>query len=266
MVTTRSAAKPTSQRSSAAMATPRTRARSIVRKRQGGKARAASAKEAKREGDRHVPQNCCGRRKQYCKCFKAGRGFAIANSLRRKVFEPITDMVLKSRIFTWRDTSDMPAYQRQIGWRPPMRYSWLFPIAFVWRHFSNEEFWGALAKVVAVLEYQPPRWDVMEEVMRAFYAKGVSYHGGVFYSGAQLVRYRFGSAATSAEWEECDDTQDFIAREVLASEVAWHVATNLKGAYDSLQERRSRHCWKACAEEFLRALHEHTTGIFPITL
>ena len=32
----------------------------------------------------------------------------------------------------------------------PMRHSWLFPIAFVWRHFSNEEFWTALEKKKAV--------------------------------------------------------------------------------------------------------------------
>ena len=37
----------------------------------------------------------------------------------------------------------MLGYTRQIGWEDSMRYSWLFPIAFIWRHFSNEEVWTA---------------------------------------------------------------------------------------------------------------------------
>ena len=35
--------------------------------------------------------------------------------------------VLNSRIHTWRDAGDMPAYMTQIGWTSSMQYSWLFP-------------------------------------------------------------------------------------------------------------------------------------------
>ena len=52
--------------------------------------------------------------------------------------------IAQSRIQTWRDTRDMQGYMRQIGWEDSMRYSWLSPIAFIWRHFSNEELWTAL--------------------------------------------------------------------------------------------------------------------------
>ena len=60
--------------------------------------------------------------------------------------------IAQSRIQTWRGTRDMPGYMRQIGWEDSMRYSWLFPIAVIWRHFSNEEFWTALQQQKAVLQ------------------------------------------------------------------------------------------------------------------
>ena len=75
--------------------------------------------------------------------------------------------IAQSRIQTWRDTRDMPGYMRQIGWEDSMRYSWLFPIAFVWRHFSNEEFWTALQKKKAVLQNQRPNFACMENKMRS---------------------------------------------------------------------------------------------------
>ena len=70
--------------------------------------------------------------------------------------------IAQSRIQTWRDTRDMPGYMREIGWEDSMRYSWLFPIAFIWRHFSNEEFWTALQKKKAVLQNQRPNFACME--------------------------------------------------------------------------------------------------------
>ena len=100
-----------------------------------------------------------------------------------------------------------------------MRYSWLFPIAFIWRHFSNEEFWTALQKARAVLQNQRPNFACMENTMRAFAAQGVSYHGGLFYSGSTLTQYCFPSGAKLPDWTDCPESMDFIAREVLAPKI-----------------------------------------------
>ena len=107
---------------------------------------------AAKPASRHVPANCCGKRKHKCTCFDGGRGLEIARSLRRRKLDHIMPAIAQSRIQTWRDTRDMPGYMRQIGWEDSMRYSWLFPIAFIWRHFSNEEFWTALQQKKAVLQ------------------------------------------------------------------------------------------------------------------
>ena len=143
-----------------------------------------------------------------------------------------------------------------------MRYSWLFPIAFIWRHFSNEEFWTALHKHKAVVQHQQPNFACMENTMRAFAAKGVSYHGGLFYSGSSLAQYRFPSAAKPADWNHCPKSMDFIAREVLALRIVWHVAETFQSEYDALQSKPTRQCWKACTEAFLKAIRNHTKGIF----
>ena len=42
----------------------------------------------------------------------------------------------------------------------------------------------------------------------------------------------------------------------------WHVAGTFKQSYDSLQRQPSRQCWKACTQDFLAQLHEHTAGCF----
>ena len=76
---------------------------------------------------RRIPLNCCGRRKENCTCFTKARGFEIASSFKRKIFDPIPARVRASRIQTWRDTGDMQGYMRQVGWKSSMRYSWLFP-------------------------------------------------------------------------------------------------------------------------------------------
>ena len=221
-----------------------------------------SAAKPATKRQRHIPRNCCGRRPENCKCFKHGRGLEIAKSNKRRKITSIAERVTKSPIQTWRDTGDMPGYMRQIGWNTSMRYSWLFPIAFMWRHFSNEEFWGGLMKIGAVLQNQPPDFGLIEKTMRCFQAEKVSYHGGVFYSGRALTRYRYGSAAKPAKWQECTDIQDFISKEILALEVMWHVAASLKHSFDSLQSQPSRQLWKACTQGFLSKLHEHTSGCF----
>ena len=116
---------------------------------------------------RHIQCNNCGRRKAKCGCFTKGRGLEITQGFKRKLFQPIPRRIEKSRIQTWRDTGDMPAYMQQIGWKATMRYSWLFPIAFTWWHFSNKHLWEALQKNGAVLQNRLPDFAVMEKVLRA---------------------------------------------------------------------------------------------------
>ena len=254
--TLRSALKPKTRHSSA---------KALRRKRPNiprSVAKPTQWKRQKKPMSRHIPLNCCGRRKQRCICFTKGRGLEISRSFKHKKFDSLPPQVLKSRIQTWRDTGDMPGYMRQIGWRASMRYSWLFPIAFVWRHFDNEEFWDALQTIGAVLQNQPPNFALMEQVMRAFQARNVPYHGGIFFSASALTKYRYGSAAKPAKWQECEATQDFITKEILALKVMWHVAISFKQVYDSLQRNPTRQCWRAATEKFLAALQEHTKGIF----
>ena len=114
----------------------------------------SAAKPASKR-QRHILHNCCGRRSENCSCFTHGRGLEIAKSGKRKIITSIAERVAKSPIQTWRDTGDMPGYMRQIGWNASMRYSWLFPIAFMWRHFSNEELWASLMKNGAFIGRNP---------------------------------------------------------------------------------------------------------------
>ena len=72
---------------------------------------------------RRIPLHCCGRRKDICTCCTKARGFTIASSFKRKTFDAIPVKVRASRIQTWRDTADMQAYMRQVGWNSSMRYS-----------------------------------------------------------------------------------------------------------------------------------------------
>ena len=69
-------------------------------------------------------------------------------------------------------------------------------------------------------------------------------------------------AAKPSKWQKCDASQDFITKEILALKVMWHVASNFKRDYDSLQRYPTRRCWTKCTKDVLAALHEHTIGIF----
>jgi hypothetical protein len=226
-------------------------------------AKATAVKRRIGKVSRHIPVNCCGRRNQDCVCFQRNRGLEIANSFQKKVFQPIPAKIQESDIQTWRDTGDMIAYERQITWTSGTRYSWLFPIAFMWRHFSNEQFWKCLQQIGAVRRNSVPNFDLVETAMREFEKNNVSYHGGVFYSGSVLTHYRFCSAAKPAtKWQKCCKKQDFIAREILALKIMWQVARTFKTQYVTLQRQPTRQCWKACTQDFLSALRAHTKGIF----
>ena len=55
---------------------------------------------------------------------------------------------------------------------------------------------------------------------------------------------------------------DFIAREVFALRIVWHVAETFLSEYDALQSKPTRKGWRACTEAFLEAIRNHTKGIF----
>ena len=77
-----------------------------------------------------------------------------------------------------------------------------------------------------------------------------------------MTQYRFHSAAKPPDWTDCPKSMDFIAREVLALRIVWHVAETFLSEYDALQSKPTRQCWKACTEAFLEAIQNHTKGIF----
>ena len=208
---------------------------------------------------RHMPTYCCGRRRFRCVCFTQGRGREIALSVNGKALKSIASAIRESRVQTWKDTADMPAYVKQIGWQDDFRYSWLFPIAFLWRHFSNEHFWEALRACQGVKPNQRPDFNQMEKVMRHFHNAGVPYHGGLFYSGSSLTHYR---TATNSKWCPVPKGMDFIAKEVLSLKIAWDVASSLHQRFDELQEQHTRQRWKACTQDFLKAIQAHTRGAF----
>ena len=97
-----------------------------------------------------------------------------------------------------------------------MRYSWLFPIALTWRHFSNKHLWEALQKNGAMLQNRLPDFAVMEKVLQAFTVKNVPCHDGIFYSGMSLKKYRWRNVD---KWRKCKANQDFISREILALKI-----------------------------------------------
>ena len=77
----------------------------------------------------------CGRYKNRCLCFTSGRGKEIAQSFQLKIFNQIPPKVKNSQIQTPQDTKDMTAYLRQMNHN--MKFEFLWPTAFTWRHFSN---------------------------------------------------------------------------------------------------------------------------------
>ena len=227
-----------------------------------GAAKPSNAKKphaaSQTQGSRHLPCYTCGLRQAKCNCFSKGRGLEITRGFKRKLFQSIPQRVKKSRIQTWHDTGDMSAYKQQIGWNDTMRYWWLFATAFTWRHFSNSHVWTALEKNKAVLQNQLPDFAAMEKVLRAFKAGNVSYHGGLFYSGSSMKRYRW---CNTDKWIKCKANQDFITREILALKIVWRVAQDMRQDYDNLQKNPTRQYWKICTENFLSEIGKRTRGI-----
>jgi hypothetical protein len=201
---------------------------------------------------------CCGKRKEDCKCFSAGRGLKIAQSFQKKAFSGYPRKNMKSRIQTWRDTADMPSYAEQIGWSEEYEYTWLFPTAVFWRRFSNQHFWRALEECGAVEVNAVPDWGKVANVMKAFQAQGESYFGGFFYSGNVLTKYRYNPHDA---WALCQDMNS-IEKEIQAVKLVYHTARLMKESFSQLQERPSRELWRACTEDFLEGIRQRVSGVF----
>ena len=98
-----------------------------------------------------MPVPCCGRRKQDCRCYDSGAGLRLKESFKRSVFDTLVRAVRGSRIQTWRDTADMPQYAEQVKCK---KLTDLFPMAFMWRHFSNPHLWKAFMKNKAFMAFR----------------------------------------------------------------------------------------------------------------
>ena len=237
--------------------------------------------QTQRQGQRNIGVHCCGARPENCKCFLDGRGAEIAAAFDHARFDVLAQGIGQSRVFTWLDTDDLTALASQIPWRNEMSFSWLFPVVFTWRHFSNAEFWeGVVARGFFFLKQKcginlinnkksttgaislntPPDFLQFERVLRDFDAKKVTPFGGVFYHGNVLSSFRY---STNDDWQDTDCFElDPIENCILALKVLWHVASTCKDDFDSLQDLPTRAKWLCCTRDFHVKLQAHTKGIF----
>ena len=206
---------------------------------------------------KNMPMPCCGRRKENCRCYDSGTGLALRKACKRSLLGALKRRVHASRIQYWRDTADMPQYARQVKCR---KFEHLLPMAFMWRHYSNAVLWQALMDNRAVHQDSPPSWPRVRITLETFARADAPVHGGFFYSGNVLRKYRY---STNANWIDCTHSDlSNVEKEMIALKVMWHVAHNMRGALNSLQRTPTRSGWKTCTETFINALRERTTGMF----
>ena len=206
---------------------------------------------------RNAPVACCGRRKESCHCYDSGTGLTLRKACKKAVINALVRRVRKSPIQTWRDTADMSEYAKQIKCK---KLKHLFPTAFMWRHFSNKHLWEALVKNGAVKHDGPPSWALVRSTLEIFVLHNQPVHGGFFYSGNILRKYRF---CTTGTWTDCKAAgMGRIETEVVALRIVWRVARKMQGALDSLHSNPTRIAWRRCTETFMNELNERTDGIF----
>ena len=151
-------------------------------------------------------------------------------------------------------------YKHVSAAQPDMPYTILWPLAFCWRIFSNRHFWDALQTAKAVSTTAPPEWSRVRRVMEQFRAQGVSWYGGLFYSGNKLLKFRF---ASTDSWQSCTACRmDDIDRLITAMKVVWRLAGSMRGSLLALQTCPTRELWKMCTEEFLGKLQDLTVGMY----
>ena len=207
----------------------------------------------------------CGRYKNRCQCFTTGRGKQIARSFQRKIFCKIPPKVKKSEIQTPLDTKDMTAYIRQVNHN--MKFEFLWPTAYTWRHFSNEFFWQALMDIGAVPVNDEPNWGKVRKVMTIFQDQGKSWFGGVFYSGNVLLKFRYcdfsAEQPEKTPWKDCtQEGMTSIEKEIQALKLVYYVARSLQTTFRKLQRQPDRTLWKRATETFMHRINLSTQGMF----
>ncbi len=206
---------------------------------------------------RDAPVVCCGRRKENCRCYDSGTGLKLRKACKKTLFKAVVRAVRKSRMQTWRDTADMSEYAKQVKRK---MFKNLLPTAFMWRHFSNKHLWEALMKNGAIKQKGPPSWVLVRSTLEIFVRHNQPVHGGFFYSGNILRKYRF---CRTGLWTDCKAAgMSRIDSEVMALRIMWHVARKMQGALNSLYSNPSRSAWRQCTEMFMNELTQRTQGIF----
>ena len=219
----------------------------------------------KHKPDRNMKCYLCGRYKNRCQCFTTGRGKQIARSFQRKIFCKIPPKVKKSEIQTPLDTKDMTAYIRQVNHN--MKFEFLWPTAYTWRHFSNEFFWQALMDIGAVPVNDEPNWGKVRKVMTIFQDQGKSWFGGVFYSGNVLLKFRYcdfsAEQPEKTPWKDCtQEGMTSIEKEIQALKLVYYVARSLQTTFRKLQRQPDRTLWKRATETFMHRINLSTQGMF----
>ena len=217
------------------------------RKRQGGL-----------QNNRNQPTFCCGRRRQRCICATTGRGLEIAQSFSKRQSDKLYASYQSSPIQTFLDVPDMAAYSEQVD--ASMPYTLLWPYAFMWRFFSNPEFWRALMLIGAVSSQGPPVWSLVTQVMAEFEKHPkVSFASGLFYSGHLLQKYRYDPAK---DWLICDASMSRIDRHIKGLQVMWYCCDLLKVYLDELHIEPTRAGYRACTAGLCEHLRIRVGGLF----
>ena len=214
--------------------------------------------------DRNIKCYLCGRYKNRCQCFTLGRGKEIAQSFQRKIFDKIPPKVQNSVIQTTLDTKDMTAYMRQV--KHNMKFEYLWPTAYIWRHFSNEFFWQALMDARAVPANDEPNWSKVRKIMTIFEDQRKSWFGGVFYSGNVLLKFRyydFTAEQLVQSWTVCADKgMTSIDKEIQSLKMVYYVARSLETTLQRLQRQPDRSLWTRATETFMQRINLCTKGMF----
>ena len=112
----------------------------------------------------------------------------------------------------------------------------------------------------AVKQHGPPSWTLVRSTLEIFARNKQPIHGGLFYSGNVLSKYRYNKCDP---WTDCASaSMSNIEGEIVALKIMWHVAGELAVELNSLEKNPSRRSWQQCTERFLDELRERTQGIF----
>ena len=139
-------------------------------------------------------------------------------------------------------------------------YPMLWFLCIMWRFFSNGEVWRAFMDIGAVSFDAEPKWDRVSAVLYAFDKVGVSYFGGLYYTGNYLKQYRW---RVSDVWSSCKtDRISKVAGHVLALKLVWMVVNKYALQLRGLQLNPSRDGFRMCTLHLYESIRSHTIGLF----